>query len=64
MLADTEMVTTPVEELEKIGRADLESNQKLLKEACSRYAVGATIEACMICQGRRRKAGREDARIK
>jgi uncharacterized protein (DUF885 family) len=47
MLADTEMVTTPVEELEKIGRADLESNQKLLKDACSRYAAGATIEACM-----------------
>ena len=47
MLADTEMVTTPVAELEKIGRADLESNQKLLKEACSRYAAGATIEACM-----------------
>lgn len=47
MLADTEMVTTPVEELERIGRADLASNQKLLKEACSRYAAGATIEACM-----------------
>ena len=43
MLADTEMVTTPVEELERIGRADLESNQKLLKDACSRYAPGATI---------------------
>jgi uncharacterized protein (DUF885 family) len=47
MLADTEMVTTPVEELEKIGRADLEANQKLLKEACARYAAGATIEGCM-----------------
>ena len=47
MLADTEMVTTPVEELERIGRADLESNQKLLREACGRYAAGATIEACM-----------------
>ena len=48
MLADTEMVTTPVEELERIGRADLESNQKLLKDACSRYAPGATIPACML----------------
>lgn len=47
MLADTEMVTTPVAELERIGRADLESNQKLLKEACSRYAPGATVPACM-----------------
>ena len=48
MLADTEMVTTPVEELERIGRADLESNQKLLTEACSRYAPAATIPDCML----------------
>ena len=48
MLADTEMVTTPVEELERIGRADLEANQKLLKEACGRYAPGATIADCMV----------------
>lgn len=47
MLADTEMVTTPVEELQKIGQADLTSNQNLLKEACGRYAPGATIPACM-----------------
>lgn len=47
MLADTEMVTTPIEELERIGRADLASNQKLLTEACARYAAGQTIEACM-----------------
>ncbi|HEX8841878.1 MAG TPA: DUF885 family protein, partial [Sphingomicrobium sp.] len=47
MLADTEMVTTPVEQLEQIGRADLASNQKLLGQACSRYAPGQTIEACM-----------------
>ena len=47
MLADTEMVTTPVEQLEQIGRADLASNQKLLGEACSRYDPGATLQACM-----------------
>lgn len=47
MLADTEMVTTAVDQLERIGRADLASNQKLLGEACSRYAPGATIAACM-----------------
>jgi uncharacterized protein (DUF885 family) len=47
MLADTEMVTTPVEQLERIGRADLAANQKLLGEACGRYAPGQTIEACM-----------------
>jgi uncharacterized protein (DUF885 family) len=48
MLADTEMVTTPVEELERIGRADLAANQKLLKEACSRYAPGQTVPECML----------------
>ena len=47
MLADTEMVTTPIAELERIGRADLAANQKLLTEACSRYATGATIPDCM-----------------
>ena len=47
MLADTEMVTTPIEQLERIGRADLAANQKLLGEACSRYAPGQTIAACM-----------------
>ena len=47
MLADTEMVTTPIAELEQIGRADLAANQKLLTEACSRYAAGATIPDCM-----------------
>ena len=47
MLADTEMVTTPIAELEQIGRADLASNQKLLGEACARYAAGATISDCM-----------------
>ncbi|MEO7564183.1 MAG: DUF885 domain-containing protein [Sphingomicrobium sp.] len=47
MLADTEMVTTPLAELQRIGEADLAANQKLLGEACSRYAAGATIEACV-----------------
>lgn len=47
MLADTEMVTTPIAELERIGRADLAANQKLLGEACGRYAPGATLMACM-----------------
>ena len=47
MLADTEMVTTPIDELERIGRVDLAANQKLLGEACSRYAPGQSIPACM-----------------
>lgn len=47
MLADTEMVTTPLAELQKIGEADLKANQKLLGEACARYAPGQTVQACM-----------------
>ena len=47
MLADTEMVTTPIDELERIGRADLAANHTLLGEACSRYAPGQSIPACM-----------------
>ena len=47
MLADTEMVTTPIDQLERIGRADLAANQKLLGEACGRYAPGQMLQACM-----------------
>ena len=47
MLADTEMVTTPLAELEAIGRADLKSNQDQLRAACARWAAGMTIPACM-----------------
>ncbi|WP_028970048.1 DUF885 domain-containing protein [Sphingomonas sp. URHD0057] len=57
MLADTEMVTTPVEELEQIGRADLAANQKLLGEACSRYAPGQAIPACMDKMNAKKPAG-------
>ncbi|MEO6582237.1 MAG: DUF885 domain-containing protein [Sphingomicrobium sp.] len=47
MLNDTEMVNTPIAELERIGRADLESNLKQLTEACARWAAGMTIPQCM-----------------
>jgi len=47
MLADTEMVNTPLAELEAIGRADLKSNQDQLRAACARWAAGMTIPACM-----------------
>ena len=57
MLADTEMVTTPVEELERIGRADLAANQKLLGEACSRYAPSQPIPACMDKMNAKKPAG-------
>lgn len=47
MLRDTEMVDTPLSELEAIGRADLASNQSQLREACAEYAPGATVQACI-----------------
>ncbi|HET9638025.1 MAG TPA: DUF885 domain-containing protein [Allosphingosinicella sp.] len=47
MLRDTEMVDTPLAELEAIGRADLKRNQDALRSACTAYAPGATLQACM-----------------
>ncbi len=47
MLAATEMVTTPLDELERIGVADLKRNQAALATACATYAPGATIATCM-----------------
>jgi hypothetical protein len=47
MLGMTERVTTPLKELEAIGRADLDRNLAALKEACAEFAPKATIPACM-----------------
>ena len=47
MLRDTEMVDTPLEELESIGRADLLRNQQALTQACARYAAGTSLAVCM-----------------
>lgn len=47
MLRDTEAVDTSLDELERVGRADLQRNQLALREACARYAPGASIPACM-----------------
>jgi uncharacterized protein (DUF885 family) len=47
MLWATERVDTPLDELERIGRADLARNQAALREACARYAPGATLDACV-----------------
>ena len=46
MLAMTEGVTTPLAELEKIGRADLDRNLAAVKEACAKFAPGKSIPAC------------------
>lgn len=47
MLHMTERVTTPLQKLEEIGRADLERNLAALTEACKLYAPGAANEACI-----------------
>ena len=47
MLYAIERVDTSLEELERIGRADLARNQAALRAECARYAPGATLEACM-----------------
>ncbi len=47
MLRMTEGVTTPLAELESVGRADLARNNDALKQACAEYLPGATIEACV-----------------
>lgn len=47
MLRDTEMVDVPIGELKAIAEADLAANQKLLMEACGRYAPGKSIEDCV-----------------
>jgi hypothetical protein len=47
MLRMTERVTTPLAELESVGRADLARNHDALTQACAEYLPGATIEACV-----------------
>lgn len=46
MLAATEGVTTSLEELERIGRADLARNRAALDKACAEYAPGKSIVQC------------------
>jgi hypothetical protein len=47
MLVETERVPTSIAELDAAGRADLARNQQALREACSIYAPGAPVPACM-----------------
>ena len=47
MLKATEGVTTPIAELEAIGRADLARNQQALADACAQFAPGKSVADCM-----------------
>jgi hypothetical protein len=47
MLWETERVRISLDELEKIGRADLDRNISSLKAACAQLAPGKTVEECL-----------------
>ena len=46
MLWDTERVDISLEELEAIGRADMERNLQNLNDACAEFAPGVSTQAC------------------
>lgn len=47
MLRETELVDVPLEELELVGRKDLERNLAALREACAAFAPKASLTACV-----------------
>jgi hypothetical protein len=47
MLRVTEHVDVPLEQLELVGRQDLERNRAALTEACEAFAPGAKLAACV-----------------
>jgi hypothetical protein len=47
MLRMTENVTTPLDKLEEIGRADMERNLAALADECKSYAPDQTIDKCI-----------------
>ncbi len=47
MLWMTERVNVPLDQLEKVGREDLERNRTALAEACAAYAPSRTIAECI-----------------
>ncbi len=58
MLRDTERVDIPLDELERIGRADLARNVAALKKACAQLAPDKSIAECLNrVRGRKPPAG-------
>ena len=47
LLRETEHLDVPLEELELVGRKDLERNLAALEEACAAYAPKASLAACV-----------------
>ncbi len=57
MLRQTERVEVRLDELEGIGKRDLERNQAALAEACARYAPGKSIQECIAKAENNKPAG-------
>jgi hypothetical protein len=57
MLKQTEQVDTPINELMKIGRADLDRNLKALREACGQYMPRAPLGICIDTMNSKKPAG-------
>lgn len=47
MLRSTERVDIPLDQLEEIGKKDMERNLAALRTACAEYAPGKTVPECM-----------------
>ncbi len=47
MLKATERVDVPLDQLEEIGRKDMDRNLAALRDACNAYAQGQTIQQCI-----------------
>src|SRR6185369_7898788 len=51
MLRATERVDVPLDRLTQIGREDMARNVAALRDACTRFAPGATLQQCAERQG-------------
>ncbi|MHA6723745.1 DUF885 domain-containing protein [Sphingomonas sp. RS2018] len=47
MVRDTEGVDVPLDELERVGQADLKRNRDMLVAECAKYLPGGTVPDCM-----------------
>ena len=57
MLKSTEMVDVPLDQLEQLGRADMDRNLKALKEACAQFAPKRSITQCVEKMSAHKPAG-------
>jgi hypothetical protein len=58
MLHATERVDTPLDQLEAIGKRDLDRNLTALKEACAQFAPGKTMADCALKESANKPQGK------